>query len=710
MKELQSLDDIFNKKLFRIPDYQRGYAWGEKQLVDFWEDLLSLSNGRSHYTGVISIKAVPKEIYSNWNDEKWVIEKKKHSPFFVVDGQQRLTTVSIFLQCLVEIIESLPENKGLTSEDMIVGAYSLKEIRENFVMTSMPPHHIIKTYKFGYETDNPSFEFLRHKIFNEEHAGNIEETFYTLNLENAKTFFSENIQILVDKNGSGILEELYDKVTQRLMFNLYEIDDNFDVFVAFETMNNRGKRLSDLELLKNRLIYLTTLYDESEVSDEDKNATRDAINDAWRTVYYQLGRNKKHPLNDDEFLRAHWIMYFKYSRKKGNDYIHYLLDEQFNPKNVLKKVPVELSKLEEVSETIDEQDFDDDDAMVIDEISTVLKASLPITEIHEYVNSLKVAAVHWYNTFFPEKNVDLSDEEQVVMDQINRLGISYFRPLIMTAFLKTNKEATERLQLMKAIERFIFIGFRVSRAASNYKSSLFYNSTRDLYIYNGKCDDNKTGTSPQEIVSLIEGTLAWIYNEDNSFKSSYFKDFITKKFKSGGDGFYGWNGLRYLLYEYEENLKKTRNQPKISWKNFVRNEREEISVEHIFPQTASDTYWLDKFSQFSDEEKKLLNGSLGNLLPLSSSINSSLQNDSFPDKKTLKCDDNGEVIRNGYDNGSYSELEVAKIDDWTATEIKERGFKLLSFMEQRWNINFGSTEEKLDLLHLSFLSENKELD
>lgn len=46
------------------------------------------------------------------------------------------------------------------------------------------------------------------------------------------------------------------------MFNLHEIDDDYDVFVAFETMNNRGKRLTNLELLKNRLIYLTTLYDD----------------------------------------------------------------------------------------------------------------------------------------------------------------------------------------------------------------------------------------------------------------------------------------------------------------------------------------------------------------------------------------------------------------------------------------------------------------
>lgn len=37
--KLQSLSEIFNEKFFRIPDFQRGYAWEEAQLKDFWEEL-----------------------------------------------------------------------------------------------------------------------------------------------------------------------------------------------------------------------------------------------------------------------------------------------------------------------------------------------------------------------------------------------------------------------------------------------------------------------------------------------------------------------------------------------------------------------------------------------------------------------------------------------------------------------------------------------
>ena len=129
MNELQSLEDVYNKKLFRIPDYQRGYAWGERQLIDFWDDLISLDGNRLHYTGVLSIKAVPEEKWQNWDEEKWLIEKRRYVPYSIVDGQQRLTTTSIFLQCLVEAILKLPQNVGLKDEEIYLGSYHLKEIK-----------------------------------------------------------------------------------------------------------------------------------------------------------------------------------------------------------------------------------------------------------------------------------------------------------------------------------------------------------------------------------------------------------------------------------------------------------------------------------------------------------------------------------------------------------------------------------------------------
>lgn len=88
--ELKSLSEIFNESIFRIPDYQRGYAWLTDQLVDFWEDLVNLPQGKNHYTGLLSIKRV-NDWSTSYKDEEWLLNKG-YKLFHIVDGQQRLTT------------------------------------------------------------------------------------------------------------------------------------------------------------------------------------------------------------------------------------------------------------------------------------------------------------------------------------------------------------------------------------------------------------------------------------------------------------------------------------------------------------------------------------------------------------------------------------------------------------------------------------------
>src|SRR5690606_8482509 len=96
--QLQSISKIFTEKLFRIPDYQRGYAWTEKQLKDFWTDILQLEDNKNHYVGVLTLERVPKETYEKWAEDKWIIDSKSFEPFYIVDGQQRLTTTIILIQ------------------------------------------------------------------------------------------------------------------------------------------------------------------------------------------------------------------------------------------------------------------------------------------------------------------------------------------------------------------------------------------------------------------------------------------------------------------------------------------------------------------------------------------------------------------------------------------------------------------------------------
>jgi uncharacterized protein with ParB-like and HNH nuclease domain len=684
MKELQTLHSIFNHRVFRIPDYQRGYAWKEKQLIDFWEDLINLDAERYHYTGVLSIKTFSADIAKQWEDAKWLIEDRGYAPCHIVDGQQRLTTISIFIQCLIETCRAINPTKS--DHELFIGSYPISEILSQYLVEIQGPNKLIKTYKFGYEVDNPSYEFLIHRIFNNDTSNRLEETYYTLNLEHAKAFFLENLKTQVEEEGADILSELFKKLTQRLMFNLYEISDDFDVFVAFETMNNRGKKLSDLELLKNRLIYLTTLYPSNEVSEEERKVVRNSVNQTWKEIYYQLGRNKKNPLNDDDFLRTHWIMYFKYSRKRGDDYIRYLLDEEFNPKVVLKKVAVQAAGIELIKELRDsETELEEDDDL---EDTPTFTSSLSLTDIKAYVDSLREVVGHWYNTFNPDTD-KFSAAEKLWMDRLNRIGIGYFRPLVSSLFSAKHITTAERVKVLQEIERFIFIAFRICRAQSNYGNSKYYNLARGIY---------RNELPVDSILSALEENSQWTRNENGTLKTTSFLDYLDRKFNSDGAGYYGWNGLRYFLYEYEEELMQSRNQPKVSWQLFIRSEHDRISIEHIYPQTATATCWETHFGTLTEGLKKRYNGSLGNLLPLSSSINSSLQNDCFEGKKHVIYNGEGQVKRNGYMNGSYSEQEVAQLKDWTPDQIKQRGLKLLEFMEKRWAIKLGDEAAKVELL------------
>ena len=81
--ELQNLDTIFNSRVFRIPDYQRGFAWESRQLNDFWQDLDRLGDQRNHYTGQLTLEKVPDDAWKLWDEDTWLIDGKSYKPFYV---------------------------------------------------------------------------------------------------------------------------------------------------------------------------------------------------------------------------------------------------------------------------------------------------------------------------------------------------------------------------------------------------------------------------------------------------------------------------------------------------------------------------------------------------------------------------------------------------------------------------------------------------
>lgn len=74
-----NLDKLFSQGYaFRIPDYQRGYAWKDRQLDDLWEDILDMQHKtdgslKPHYTGMLCIEKIPVPDTDNWAERNSIM-------------------------------------------------------------------------------------------------------------------------------------------------------------------------------------------------------------------------------------------------------------------------------------------------------------------------------------------------------------------------------------------------------------------------------------------------------------------------------------------------------------------------------------------------------------------------------------------------------------------------------------------------------------
>jgi uncharacterized protein with ParB-like and HNH nuclease domain len=598
-----NLSELFSQRVFRIPDYQRGYAWGEKQLSELWDDLddIAYLNGefKKHYTGTIYLEEAQA-----LDNEKWLSGYKFYN---IVDGQQRITSISILL---FELLKAADLGYAEKSKEKLIEAFIYES---NLTKSS-------RVYKFSYSINDKNYSFLANKVFEDEQtvlSSNYNNA-YTKNLSNAKFFFREKINALTDEQR----DILFKKISTSLMFDMRTIEKDLDVQAVFETMNNRGKPLSTLEKLKNRLIYLT---EKLKVTNEDKINLRNSINTGWGEIYSNLAQNPELILDEDVFLSAHLSLY---RNPKDATFSEKLAEEKVFQMfcNKSEKYDLEENGLEK-------------------------EKTVSFKKIQDYILKLSALTPYWY---------EAHNSENKLINKILVLNSSKEIKIFLAVVLKNSNDNLLSNSIFSSVESILFrnrvpgIGLMDERTFASW--------ARDIY--------NEEITLEKLLIKINEITNSTVIvpNLINSFNSLF-------TYERGNKGFHRWSALKYFLFEYDDYLRKKSRETN---DKVTLNDFHETTIEHIIPRKFQD-YWTTQVSDINyglvDEELHLANkvilNTLGNLTILKNGKNSSVGNNGWSDKKDR------------FRTGSYNEIAISTYDIWTKKEIHERGLEMLRFLETK---------------------------
>jgi hypothetical protein len=317
---------LFDGRMFQVPDYQRGYAWEKTQLDEFLEDLDLLSPGGVHYFGNVVLHNAKGDHAKDKSGNTYEI-------FDIVDGQQRLTTLVIFLDAIRR------EFSGFEEEAVADGIYSR--------YIAVPGGNGQKIPRLTLNSDCHQFYF-EHILHDAACLDGLKMRSHR-NLNFAKKHFDKYLRKMRTVERDKYLQrlsELRKKVCDQLVLTIYPVEKDADAGVIFEVMNNRGKPISEMEKAKNYLLYLAAKLELDEPHD-----LAERINSTWTHIYTRLmasglGREE----NEDQLLRVHWLMAHDPAEKNWDGAKS--LKEEFHLRDYKRKHDELLAKLLEYVSTL----------------------------------------------------------------------------------------------------------------------------------------------------------------------------------------------------------------------------------------------------------------------------------------------------------------------------------------------------------------------
>ena len=249
-----NLEELFQGRLFKIPEYQRSYSWEKKHRTDLLDDIkASFDNNKPHFMAtVVGLK----------HEESETIAAKKYQYVDIVDGQQRITT-------LIILYKAICEELGETGEE--------KQVKQDLTATLVKRGGEVLLLQTNHDT---SYHFLNY-IRNGSHVPP----------DQAKTSADRNLLEAIDdckkfvkkwKDDKDTLMGLVVHINNNMNLVYHQLDSESLVYSVFEVLNRRGLEISWFDQLKSMLM--------SMVFDKECDTTiLHEIHVRWSKIFSDIG-------------------------------------------------------------------------------------------------------------------------------------------------------------------------------------------------------------------------------------------------------------------------------------------------------------------------------------------------------------------------------------------------------------------------------------
>ncbi|MCX4176797.1 MULTISPECIES: DUF262 domain-containing protein [Paraburkholderia] len=281
----KTIENFFTGKTLVIPSYQRDYAWRERNVDDLFDDVEeALEVGGGHYLGTFILS-----------------QQDRNAPVHVVDGQQRLTTLTMLLDALIDAVDD---------------ANIKQHYRNTFI------EHPVTGAKFRVLGDNEVFfrELLDRR--NPVPVSDGQER-----LRNAYLWIRHRVNSIKVKGGQELVKQWLLCLSNLEVLEFIESNEGKAIRM-FQSVNDRGVPLAKMDIVKSLLVYYSNRYLDGELDEFVSSQFGQAFRSFSRIKKlacesgYKVRQIDRDAFREDDVLRYHYLAFdgTRFGVAAGGDY------------------------------------------------------------------------------------------------------------------------------------------------------------------------------------------------------------------------------------------------------------------------------------------------------------------------------------------------------------------------------------------------------